>query len=75
MRRRIRGLLVSGKQLSLDSRMDLVNSLVRDARTAKEPPLDDDQLTDAPSDIEEGSEGTTPTPPPPGNGSFLLREP
>jgi hypothetical protein len=57
MRRRIRGMLVSGKQLSLDSRMDLVQSLVRGDKDMTNNGQNPDEFSDGPSDIEEASEG------------------
>jgi histidine decarboxylase len=59
MRRRIRGMLVSGKQLSLDSRMDLVQSLVRGEKDMANNGQNPDEFSDGPSDIEEASEGNS----------------
>ena len=53
MQRRIRGMLMSGKQLSLDSRMDLVQRLVTDRESGDQI----DESAETPSDIEEASEG------------------
>ncbi|XP_033178569.1 histidine decarboxylase isoform X2 [Bombus impatiens] len=43
MRRRIRGILMSGKQFSLDSRMDLVQGYVSCREMASELPLQEDE--------------------------------
>ena len=47
---------MSGKQLSLDSRMDLVQRLVTDRESGAQI----DESAENPSDIEETSEGTPP---------------
>jgi len=54
--RRIRGMLMSGKQLSLDSRMDLVQRLVTDRESGAQI----DESGENPSDIEEASEENSP---------------
>lgn len=44
MRRRIRGMLMAGKQYSLDSRMDLVTTLVQSARPSDMPTMRENSL-------------------------------
>ena len=51
--RRIRGMLMSGKQLSLDSRMDLVQRLVTDRENGSQI----SESAENESDIEENPEG------------------
>ena len=50
MQRRIRGMLMSGKQLSLDSRIDLVQSLV----TGDKVDAQINEMSESASDNEEG---------------------
>ena len=54
--RRIRGMLMSGKQLSLDSRIDLVQRLVTD-KDGSTSQIDESTECLANPDIEEVSEG------------------
>lgn len=44
MRRRIRGMLMAGKQYSLDSRMDLVTTLVQSARPSDMPTMQENSF-------------------------------
>ncbi|KAK8385970.1 hypothetical protein O3P69_010605 [Scylla paramamosain] len=44
MRRRIRGMLMAGKQYSLDSRMDLVTTLVQSARPSDMPTMRENSM-------------------------------
>lgn len=55
--RRIRGMLMSGKQLSLDSRMDLVQRLVTDKSQGDQIDENSEQVINAPSDDEDATEG------------------